>query len=193
MKKKAVGFLLVLIAFPCLGLAASPTEITKRVLESIRACGAKVAPASGDQDCNLREIEENLAIEELARWLLGPYWQKVGAEEQKNFTALVTRFLREIGYPKAAEFLADLQIEYREEQIQGPEAMVETTATDPEQGRVKIDYRLHQIEGKWKIWDVRLDEVSMATNLRKQVQSVIAKKSYQELIRRMQKKLEEGL
>lgn len=186
---------LFLAMFPRLGRADSPTDTTKGLIESMRAYGAEDSSLSSQEDHrhNLHQrIEENLAIAELAEWLLGAYWQKIGTEEQKNFTALLTRYLREIGYPKAAEFLVDMRIEYSGEQVNGSEALVETIAAHPEEGQVRIDYRLRQIQGKWMIWDVLLDGVSMATNLRSQVQSVIAKKSYQELVRRMRKKLEKG-
>ena len=176
--------------FPCPGWADSPADTTRRLIESIRAYGAKDPSSSPDH--NLQRVEEPLAIAELARWLLGPYWQKIGAEEQKNFTALVTRLLREIAYPRAAEFLGNIRIEYGREQVNGSEALVETTAVDPKEGQVRIDYRLRQIQGRWMVWDVLLDGISLATNLRSQVQSVIAKKSYQELIKRMREKLEEG-
>jgi phospholipid transport system substrate-binding protein len=159
----------------------------------MQAYGVEDASSSQNHKHNLQQrIEENLAIVELAEWLLGPYWQTVGAQEQKNFTALLTRFLREIAYPKAAEFLANMRIEYGGEQLNGSEALVKTNAVHAEEGQVRIDYRLRQIQGKWMVWDVLLDGVSMGTNLRSQVQSVIGKKSYQELIKRMQKKLEEG-
>ena len=51
-----------------------------------------------------------------------------------------------------------------------------------------IKYRLHLIDDRWKVWDVHLDGVSMAGNLRKQVQSIMARKSYEELVERMQSK-----
>ncbi len=187
------GLLALLLAiFPRPGLADSPTETTKSLIESMRAYGTE-NPALSSQDHmhDHQRIERNLALAELAEWLLGTHWQKIRVQEQKNFITLLTRFLREIAYPQTSGFLADMRIEYNGEQVNGSEALVETTASQPEEGQVRIDYRLRQIQGKWMVWDVLLDGVSMATNLRSQVQSVIVKKSYQELIKRMEKKLEQ--
>ena len=61
---------------------------------------------------------------------------------------------------------------------------------NPDEGRVDIGFRLNQSEGVWKIWDVRLDGVSMAGNLRKQVQALMSKQSYEELVKRMQQKID---
>jgi len=57
---------------------------------------------------------------------------------------------------------------------------------------VAIEYQLHQAQGKWTIHDVLLDGVSMVTNVRTQIQQVIAKESYQGLVKRLRDKLTES-
>ena len=160
----------------------TPTEMTQNLIASILAC-------KDETTCDVEEIESHLAIAQLARWLMGPHWKDLGEEKQQDFTALLSRLLREAAYPRAAEFLSSTQISYGENHVEGKEALVETLVADPGEGQVGINYRLHNIDGEWKVWDVQLDGVSMAGNLRKQVQSVMARKSYQELVERMQKKL----
>ena len=49
--------------------------------------------------------------------------------------------------------------------------------------------RLTLNEDKWQVVDVILDGVSMRNNLRSQFYKVIKKKDYNELIRKMDKKL----
>lgn len=159
-----------------------PTEMTQNLITSILTC-------KDEATCDVEEIESHLAIAQLARWLMGPYWEDLGQEKQQDFTALLSRLLREAAYPRAAQFLSSTQITYGKNHVEGKEALVETLVADPGEGQVGINYRLHNIDGEWKVWDVQLDGVSMAGNLRKQVQSVMARKSYQELVERMQKKL----
>ncbi len=178
-----------LLGFSSRGWADSPTATTRRLIEAVRAYREEDPPEA--RELSLRRIEEHLAFTELARWLLGPYWQKIGVREQKRFTSLVTALLRKVAYPKAAEFLGEVRVEFEGEQLNGSEAVVGTVVVHPGEGRIRVGYRLRQVEGRWKVWDILLDGVSLATNLRSQAQSVIAKKSYRELIRRMQKKLED--
>ena len=57
------------------------------------------------------------------------------------------------------------------------------------EGEVGIDFHLIQNKNKWQVVDVILDGVSMRNNLRSQFYKVIKKKGFNELIRKMDKKL----
>jgi phospholipid transport system substrate-binding protein len=48
-----------------------------------------------------------------------------------------------------------------------------------------IDYRLHDIDGQWKVYDVLIDHISIVNNYRAQFERVIAKSSVKELLQRM--------
>ena len=174
-----------ILGSPDIARAETPTQMTQKLIASMQACkeGAET------QTCNVGAIESHLAITQLARWLMGPHWQGLGEAKQQDFTALLGSLLRDVAYPRAAEFLSSTQINYGKNQVEGKEALVETYLVDAEEGQVNINYRLHQIDGEWKVWDVHLDGVSMAGNLRKQVQSVMSRKSYEDLVERMKSKL----
>jgi len=58
------------------------------------------------------------------------------------------------------------------------------------EGLIEIDYKLQKINGKWLIYDVILDEVSLVSNLKTQFHKIIKDESFNELINRMQKRLE---
>jgi phospholipid transport system substrate-binding protein len=74
----------------------------------------------------------------------------------------------------------------------GDEAVVETTVSHPKEGQVTIEYKLHKTGDHWTVADVLLDGVSLVTNVRTQMQQVIAKESYQGLLKRMREKLTES-
>jgi phospholipid transport system substrate-binding protein len=136
--------------------------------------------------------EETLAVRDLAQRVLGPEWAKLKANQQKDFTQLLTSLFQKIAYPKSAEFFGGLQVEFRNEKITGSEAVVETMVSHPKEGQIDITYQLHQNNGKWMIDDVLLDGVSLLANVRSQIQQVIAKESYQGLVKRMREKLAES-
>ncbi len=54
---------------------------------------------------------------------------------------------------------------------------------------IAVDYLLMQDDGTWRVHDIKLDGVSLATNFRLQFNKVIAQHSYAELLRRLQAKL----
>lgn len=172
------------------------TTVVKRLLDSVRSY-KKDSPDLSTQEKAANSqaqkvAEETLAMKELAQDVLGPEWTKLKANEQKNFIQLLTTLFQKIAYPKSAEFFGDLQIEFRNEKITGDEAVVETRVSHPKEGQIDINYQLRQINNKWMIADVLLDGVSLLANVRSQIQQVIAKESYQGLVKRMREKLAES-
>jgi phospholipid transport system substrate-binding protein len=188
----------LLLAVPVLGWAAEepPTAVVKRLLDSVRSYKKDTPELSAqDRAANsqaLKVAEETLDIQALAKHVLGPEWAKLKADEQKNFTQLLVNLFQKVAYPKSAEFFGDLQIEFRNEKITDAEAVVETMVSHPKEGQVDISYQLRQTNGKWMIEDVLLDGVSLLANVRSQIQQVIAKESYQGLVKRMREKLAES-
>ena len=184
------------LAVPLPGRAGAPTETVKKLVESVRSYKKETSSLSAQEraaNAQAQKVaEETLAIQDLAKTVLGAQWEKIGANEQKNFTQLLMSLFQKVAYPKSAEFFGDLHIDYTSERINGNEAVVETTVSHPKEGQVAIEYQLRDGQGKWKIYDVLLDGVSMVTNVRTQMQQVMAKESYQGLVKRMRDKLAES-
>lgn len=188
----SVWMLGTILGLPPQGWAASPTEAVKNLIESVRSYGKEASTQDSARNSKVQKVvEETLAIQDLAESVLGPHWKKLSASEQENFTQLLLALFQKVAYPKSAEFFSDLNIEYVNERVNGSAAVVETEVSHPKEGLVAIAYQLRQRNGKWVIDDVLLDGVSLVTNVRTQMQQVIAKESYQGLVKRMRDKLAE--
>lgn len=200
MKIKIIGSFMMglLLGMPVVGWAAEgpPTAVVERLLDSVRSYKRDSPELSAQEKAANSQAqkvaEEALAVKELAQRVLGSEWTKLKANEQKEFTQLLTSLFQKVAYPKSAEFFGDLQIEFRNEKITGAEAVVETVVSHPKEGQIDISYQLRQINNKWMIEDVLLDGVSLLTNVRSQIQQVIAKESYRGLVKRMREKLAES-
>jgi phospholipid transport system substrate-binding protein len=132
-----------------------------------------------------------LDVAEVGKWTLGKYWQERTPVEQREFVQLLEQLFAKVAYPKSAEFFGDLTVAMAGERITGQGAVVKTTVKHPKEGLVTIDYRLIQSNGSWRVRDIMLDDVSLATNLRSQFHKIITEHSYAELLRRMREKLTE--
>jgi phospholipid transport system substrate-binding protein len=167
--------------------AETPTNTIKNLLEAVRSYNNNAANANAQ-----KVVEGTLPIQDLSKEVLGPHWEKLSAAEQKSFVQLLQELLHKVAYPKSAEFFGDLRIEFVSENILGSDAIVETTVSHPKEGQVTIEYKLRKVDEHWVLTDVLLDSVSLVTNVRSQMQQVIAKESYQGLIKRMREKLTES-
>ena len=77
------------------------------------------------------------------------------------------------------------KIQFLREVRDGQQASVETQVVSGNGDQTPIDYRLHNIDGQWMVYDVVIDNVSVVNNYRSQFERVIAKSSVQDLLRRM--------
>jgi phospholipid transport system substrate-binding protein len=53
---------------------------------------------------------------------------------------------------------------------------------------VPIEYRLHKVDGRWLIYDVLVEGISLVNNYRSQFNRIITSSSYNELVQKMKSK-----
>jgi phospholipid transport system substrate-binding protein len=121
---------------------------------------------------------------EMTRRSLGPHWKSLDQGERHEFVDAFTHRLL-LAYGKTVRATGNEKIEFVREVWDGKEASVETQVVSGKGGQTPIDYRLHNIDGQWLVYDVVIDKVSLVSNYRAQFERVIARSSIQDLLRRM--------
>jgi phospholipid transport system substrate-binding protein len=139
---------------------------------------------TGLPDKALKLINSRFDFSEMTKRSLGPHWNALEANEQQEFidayTQMVLRF-----FGRSVRAAGDETIQYKREVRDGILASVETKVVSGSRDDFAIDYRLHDIDGQWKVYDVLIDHISIVNNYRAQFERVIAKSSVKELLQRM--------
>lgn len=174
----------------------NPRATVERLIEAVRSYkeGSNGSLSASEAANNVKAAKmanSSLAIKEVSRKSLGPQWEKLTDAQRGDFVALVTDLFEKVAYPKSSTFFGDLTIDFKDEKVNGEKAVVRTNVRHPKEGLVAIDYKLERGTGGWVIYDIVLDEVSLATDLRSQIQKVLREESYARLLERMRKKLTE--
>jgi phospholipid transport system substrate-binding protein len=123
----------------------------------------------------------------MARRALGPEWRRHTPEEQKEFVKLFTDLLEQ-AYLKQIESYKDQKVRYQKYREDSSYAQVDTKIVDHKGQEFSVNYRLHNMNGDWKVYDVVVEEISLVNNYRAQFSRVLASSSYQELVHRMKDK-----
>jgi len=55
-----------------------------------------------------------------------------------------------------------------------------------------VDYRMFQRDGRWRVFDVNIEGVSLVANYRTQFNAIIVRSSYQDLVTKLKAKQDEG-
>jgi len=127
-------------------------------------------------------IHERIDAAEMAKRSLGPEWRRRSPEERKEFVKLFTELI-ESSYLATIESVE--KVRFLKEQVDGDYAEVKTQVIDNKGLESAVDYRIHNVNGDWKVYDVVVDNLSLVNNYRTQFSRVLASYSYAELIRRM--------
>jgi ABC-type transporter MlaC component len=190
--KKFLSSVLIIIfmASPLWAETNDPEASVKKLLEEIRQIKA---PAGGPEEAdNQRHSQSALSflnVAEISEKALGKYWAKRSDSERENFQALLSQLFVHVAFPSSAKFFAELDLVYGKIKEEKNPAVVPLTVIHEKEGEVGIDFHLVQKGDKWQVVDVILDGVSMRNNLRSQFYKVIAKNNFDELMRKMNKKL----
>ena len=121
---------------------------------------------------------------EMTKLALGSHWKSLDQAEQREFVDAFTHRLL-VSYGKTVRATGNEKIQFVREVSDGKQVSVETQVIKGNGDQFPIDYRLHNIEGQWMVYDVVIDKVSIVNNYRSQFERVIAKSSVQDLLRRM--------
>jgi phospholipid transport system substrate-binding protein len=171
----------------------SPRQTVEKLLDAIRGLKTdnKVSPERQkiNQELSLRALEM-LDLQEVSREALGKHWSKRTPKEQNGFVKLLSRMFVQEAFPNSGKFFSDLKLVYGKTRIKKSKALVPLTVVHREEGEIAIDFHLHKNGGGWQVTDVDLDEISMRNNLRSQFYKIIDKNDYQDLVRRMEAKLQ---
>ena len=173
-------------------LADGPKDTVQQLLQSIQQMHDKKPLTPEQQQANdkiSRQALAHLDVRQVSQKTLGKYWKARSTKEQDEFVQLLGDIFRYVAFPNSSKFFGEMSISYAPTERDGASATVPLTVQHLEEGEVGIDFVLEQNSARWRVVDVILDGVSMRNNLRAQFYKVIKKKDYPELLRRMQKKL----
>jgi len=129
-------------------------------------------------------LEGVVDFDEAARRALGPHWQARSDAERAEFVALFKDLM-------ASSYLATLQtylgpsMRLVAESEDGGFATVLTQMQRPHRPPIPVEYRMHHRDGRWLIFDVRVDGVSLVAAYRRQFNSIVQTSSYTALLQRL--------
>ncbi len=121
---------------------------------------------------------------EMTKRSLGQHWKSLNPGEQKQFVDAFTQW-QLISYGRIVRSSRGDEVQFNRELQDGKDVSVETKVVGRYSEDLPIDYRLHNVNGQWKVFNMVIDHVDIVKNVRAQFERVIAKSSLQELLQRV--------
>lgn len=185
-------------------IASAPAAATESPMATIRSTVEQSMAVLKDPayqgDANFQKriarLEEivlpRLDSQEFGRRCLGSHWRNLTDAQREEFIALFKQLIEKSyggmldRYPEKARFF------YHAERIDGKFAEVDTQVDHPAQNkRFSVVYKMNLKDGKWLIYDVVAENVSMVRNYRNQFNRILDKSSYDELAQVLRRKIQQ--
>jgi phospholipid transport system substrate-binding protein len=182
---------LLLVALVAPALAGVPTDqLRQRVDEVVRVLddpSIKGKPAQ--RRAAVRKISEEIFdYQDTARRTLGPHWAARTPEEQREFVQLFADLLERAYFSKIDHYQGE-KVRYGAETVTGNEATVKTMIVTRAGSEVPVDYRMRLADaGRWLVYDVNIEGVSLVSNYRTQFNKIVQTESYQTLVQKLRAK-----
>jgi len=183
--------------------AVSPREVVQSAVSRVILTIQKTDTDAPDGSPSRRATAEQRRVEirrvatdlfdfdEISRRALSRYWTARSPEEQAEFIRLFTDLL-ERSYAGRIESYSGEKIVYLGEIVDGPFATVRSKVITRRNTETPLDYRLHLKDGRWKVYDLLIDNVSFVSTYRSEFTRIMQRESYASLIDRLRKQNVEG-
>jgi len=160
-----------------------------RLLEVLRDPSFKALPTEKEKTDKIWPIvDEIFDYTAISKRALSRNWKKLNKEQRKEFTGLFSKVLGNIYMGRLLKY-SDGKVTFgKEKRLSEKKAEVETNIVTAS-AEIPINYRLRLKKGEWRVYDVVIEGISMVVNYRSQFKQILVKKSPEELLEMLRKKV----
>ncbi len=188
------GLALLLMGLNALGAEVPPDEVIRKTAEEVIASiKTDKGIQSGDRSKAYALIDQKVLphfdFTRMTRLAVGRNWNQASADQQKQ---LVDEF-RDLLVRTYATSLSQykdqvVQIKGTENQTGGTEAVVHSAIVPSGGQTIPIDYSMEKTGDGWKVYDIRVDGVSLVTNYRSEFTDIVRRNGLDGLIKALDDK-----
>ena len=184
------------LALPSQSRGEQPLEILQGAVDGV----ISILEDPAYQDPSQKKVQQKKLWEiirgifdfnEMARSTLARHWKEFTEEQKKEFSDVFGQFLGGNYLDKIQSgFKGEKVVYLGHETVSDNKVMVKTKIVR-ETLDIPVDYRMMFLNGSWRVYDVKIEGVSLIKNYRAQFHDILIKESPDTLIKMMRKKVEE--
>jgi phospholipid transport system substrate-binding protein len=192
MLKRFALWMITVLFLTTNAFAGVTDEVKKTVDEVVRIVSDKEMKKNDQKRRHAlkKSISTIFDYNEMAKRSLGKHWNQRSAAEKKQFAELFASLL-ENSYASKIESYNNEKIVYLKETMDNDHAEVKSKVVTTKRDEFTLDYRMLNQNGKWMVYDVVIEGVSLVSNYRTQFNKIITANGYPELVKKLQTKTDE--
>ena len=180
---------LALFVGPMSAIAGEPTEQLRGHVDTVIKTLQTKEGTPDERRAEVRRIAERIFdFEETARRSLGRHWQSRTPAERDEFVKLFTDLIEQSYLSKIEQYGGE-KVTYAGDTLEsGDQAIVRSKIVTPRGTEIPVDYRMLKRDGKWLVYDVVIEGVSLVGNYRTQFNKIIQTSSWEDLVAKLRAK-----
>jgi phospholipid transport system substrate-binding protein len=190
-RARAIGILILVFSTCCVSgvWAGAPTDQLRdgvdRVFKILRdPAMAGDTNATQRRNALLTAAGNIFDFGEMAKRTLGQHWPARTPAERSQFVALFTELIQQ-SYISKVDQHGSAKMLFRGETVDGDYAAVRTTIPLSNGSEMPLEYRMHNADARWQVYDLSIDGISLVSNYRAQFNKVIRIGSYETLVAKL--------
>ena len=198
-RRGAVLSLLILVSSAWAVEARSPLEViqsgTDRAIEILRSAQTGRGPTLRQRRAEILVIvDDYFNFDEMAMRALGRPWRDQSPSNREEFVRLFKQLLFNTYVERVETYtMGNETVVYDSEEIRGRHALVKTRVLNYKNTNVDVDYLLRLDNNKWRVYDVIVEGISLVNNYRSQFSSLLANRSFEDLLQILQQRVDQQL
>jgi phospholipid transport system substrate-binding protein len=189
MLQRTILILLALL-FTTTHAFATPTEDIKKTVDQVIRIVSDKDMKHNDKK-RRQALKNSISVifdyDEMAKRSLARHWKERSADEKRQFSDLFANLLEKT-YANKIESYNQEKVVFLREYSEGNSVVVKSKVVTSKQDEYTMDYKLFNKSGKWMVYDVVIEGVSLVSNYRSQFNQIITAQGYGELVRKLQGK-----
>jgi phospholipid transport system substrate-binding protein len=136
-------------------------------------------------------IVPQIAMDKVARLILGDHWKSASDQQRERFSDSFKNLIIRSYATAMFQYTGEQELRYGEVTLRGEGriAVVATTLAIPGEASVPVDYYcLKASDGRWQIYDIQIDGISLIISYRNQYGEFIANNGLDALISSLEEK-----
>jgi len=126
-----------------------------------------------DREAIRQQVEGRFDYREMARRSVGKAWKKQSIEKQTTFTETFRQLLERSYGNRLSEYHGQT-VEFDNAEFKKKKARVKTRVIDANKS-TPVEYRLHQRDDAWQVYDIKIEGVSLVGTFRKDFKGPLKK------------------
>lgn len=157
------------------------------IIEVLEARADQTRLTEDDREAIRKVVTGRFDYREMARRSLGQQWNGISDVKQADFTELFRELMERSYGNRLAEYKGQTVV-FGEAEYKKDKARIQSRVVDANK-ETPVEYRLHQTDTGWQVYDIRIEGVSLVSTFRQDFDSLLQRNGFEGLMESLEKKV----